>query len=99
MGQASGMSAEGIMGKHRSLAITNGRVLLPTEEIHAADVLIENGRIEAVGPSLAANAKIDAMGGYVLPGLIDVHTHGIRTVNLQDGTLEEYASIEAAFGT
>jgi N-acetylglucosamine-6-phosphate deacetylase len=86
------------MGQHKALAIRNGNVLLPTEEIQASDVLIEKGQIQQVGPSFTADAQIDAMGGYVLPGLIDVHTHGIRTVNLQDGTLQEYASIEASFG-
>lgn len=87
------------MGQHRRLAITNGRILLPTEKIQAGDVLIENGRIKEVGPSVTADEQIDAMGGYVVPGLIDVHTHGIRTVNLQDGSLQEYARIEAEFGT
>jgi N-acetylglucosamine-6-phosphate deacetylase len=74
-------------------------VLLPTEDLRSSDVLIENGRIQEVGPSLASDVQIDAMGGYVLPGLIDVHTHGIGTVNLQDGALSEYARIEASFGT
>jgi N-acetylglucosamine-6-phosphate deacetylase len=87
------------MGEAENLVIKNGNVLLPTEEVLAAEVLIQDGQIEAVGPSLAADVQIDAMGGYVLPGLIDVHTHGIRTVNLQDGSLQEYASIEAGFGT
>ena len=86
------------MGQHEALTIRNGNVLLPTEEIQASDVLIEKGRIQQVGPSFTADVQIDAMGGYVLPGLIDVHTHGIRTVNLQDGALQEYASIEASFG-
>ena len=87
------------MGQPNTLVITNGNVLLPTGEVNTGHVLIEDGRIERVGPSLTADAQIDAMGGYVVPGLIDLHTHGIRKVNLQDGSLEEYASIEAAFGT
>jgi N-acetylglucosamine-6-phosphate deacetylase len=87
-----------VMGQAQSVVIKNGKVLLPTEEILAGDVLIENGQIEATGPSLTGDVQLDAQGGYVLPGLIDLHTHGIRTINLQDGTLEEYASIEAEFG-
>jgi N-acetylglucosamine-6-phosphate deacetylase len=87
------------MGQDRALVIKNGKVLLPTEELRSSDVLIEKGRILEVGPSLTSEVQIDAMGGYVLPGLIDVHTHGIRTVNLQTGALSEYASIEATFGT
>ena len=87
------------MGQARSVVIKNGRVLLPSEQIQTGDVLIENGRIQEVGPSLAAELEIDAAGGYVVPGLIDVHTHGIRTVNLEAGTLSEYARVEAAFGS
>ncbi len=43
-----------------------------------ADVLITNGRIEAVGPGLSAPAGarvIEANGRWVTPGLIDVHSH------------------------
>ncbi len=48
------------------------------EELAGADVLIEGGRIAAVGEGLAAPAGaevIDAAGRWVTPGLIDVHSH------------------------
>ena len=43
-----------------------------------ADVLIDGGKIIAVGPKLEAPAGaevIDAGGCYVMPGGIDPHTH------------------------
>jgi imidazolonepropionase-like amidohydrolase len=46
--------------------------------LDAADVLIVDGRIQAVGASLAApdGARvIDAKGRWVTPGIIDIHSH------------------------
>ncbi|RKR03032.1 amidohydrolase [Maricaulis maris] len=47
-------------------------------EIENGDVLIENGRIAAVGTGLEAPegaTVIDATGRYVTPGVIDIHSH------------------------
>ena len=48
----------------------------------AADILIEDGAIVAVGPSLdAGNAEqIDGAGMIALPGIIDAHTCLWQTV-------------------
>src|SRR4249920_2994465 len=57
--------------------ITGGTVVTAADTC-VADVAIENGRVVALGSSLAReNAKrlIDASGKYVFPGGIDVHTH------------------------
>ena len=48
------------------------------DELAGADVLIEGGRIAAVGEGLAAPAGaevVEAAGRWVTPGLIDVHSH------------------------
>ena len=47
-------------------------------EIENGDVLIENGRISAVGTGLEAPdgaTVIDATGRYVTPGVVDIHSH------------------------
>jgi dihydropyrimidinase len=56
--------------------IHNGRAALP-DRLLDADVLVEDGRIAAVGRlgDAAAERVIDASGCYVLPGLMDFHTH------------------------
>ena len=56
--------------------IRNGRAALP-DRVEQADVLVEDGRIAAVGQlgDAAADRVIDASGCYVLPGMIDFHTH------------------------
>src|SRR5438270_13839514 len=57
------------------MLIRNGQVVTPSGEVDA-DVLVEGERIAAVGPRLPpADEEIDASGLYVLPGVIDPHTH------------------------
>lgn len=60
------------------LAICGGTVLTPDERLEGGVVLIENGRIAAVGQDLPVPADaeiIDAGGGFVVPGLIEPHCH------------------------
>jgi len=48
------------------------------------DVLVRNGKIAAVGPSLSANnvLEIDGTGKHLTPGIIDEHTHiGLFGIN------------------
>jgi imidazolonepropionase-like amidohydrolase len=66
-------------GSGAPILIRNATVLTGTgTRIDGGDVLIESGRIAAVGSELAAPAGaqvIDAKGRWVTPGLIDVHSH------------------------
>lgn len=60
------------------LLLKNGRVIDPASEMDSiADVLVENGRIAAIGENLtAADAElVDCTGKVVTPGLIDMHVH------------------------
>jgi dihydropyrimidinase len=56
--------------------VRNGRAALP-DRIQDADILVQDGRIAAVGRlgDAQADRVIDATGCYVLPGLMDFHTH------------------------
>jgi dihydroorotase len=61
-----------------SVIIRHGRVIDPGRINGPADVLIDNGKIAAVGPGLKAPAGatvIDATGKWVLPGFVDLHVH------------------------
>ncbi len=79
--------------------IRNARALHPNGEIVPADVALRGRHIVEVGATLQGDVTLDAEGGYLLPGLIDLHTHGIRTQTILTGSLEEYARIEAERGT
>lgn len=69
-----------------SMLIKNGTVLTITKGImNETDVLIEDGKISKIGKNLKAPADIkivDATGQFVMPGIIDAHSHiGIDVVN------------------
>jgi len=56
--------------------LTGGRVFDPRSgALSAADVVIENGRIGAVGPGLDGDESVDLSDRVLLPGLFDCHTH------------------------
>ncbi len=61
-----------------TILIKGGTVVDPGRVHGPSDVLIENGKIAAVGPKLKAPADakvLDATGKVVLPGFIDLHVH------------------------
>lgn len=62
-----------------SVLIKNGTVLTVTNgTLEQTDVLIRDGKISKIGKGLSApnGAKtIDASGMYVMPGIIDAHSH------------------------
>jgi dihydroorotase len=57
-----------------SLAIRNGRVLTPDGMVET-DVAIINGRVSSLGGAIDAEETIDAAGGWVGPGFVDLHVH------------------------
>lgn len=60
----------------RKLLIKGGQVVF-SDEVKAADILIENGKIVKIGKNLKADGAeiFDAAGLTVFPGLIDMHVH------------------------
>lgn len=81
-----------------SLCIRGGTVLTAAGDLVATDLSIEGNRIRGIGAGSGAAETIDADGCFVLPGLVDLHTHGIRRLAVSEGSLAEYAGIEAEHG-
>lgn len=82
-----------------TFVIKNGNLLLPDGQLRPGDILVERELIKDVGGIQAGDTEIDVAGAYVLPGLIDLHTHGLGRENAGFGSLAELAKIEASFGT
>lgn len=81
------------------MIIKNGLIFQENGTFEKGDVYIKNGVIEAVG--LYKNVEesleliIDATDMYVLPGLIDIHSHGAVGFDFSDGDMEGLEQILA----
>ena len=77
--------------------IKNAYIISPGVEIKGGSVLIENGKFSAVfppdAPVPAAEETLDAGGKMLMPGFIDIHSHGAGGGDTCDGTLEALNTI------
>ncbi len=74
-----------------TLLIQNGTLILPDRLIANGSVLCERGKITALGQKVRAPKTasiIDARGGYISPGFIDIHVHGGAGADFMDGTTD-----------
>ena len=85
----------------KEYAVLNGTVVLP-------DRLLEDGMVRWKGSSIISVGKrrrlpksveqIDADGGYISPGFIDIHVHGGAGADFMDGTPEAVRTACEAHG-
>ena len=76
-----------------TMLIKNGRLLTETG-FEITDILIEDGKIAAIGSEISTDAEqiIDAKGKLVAPGFVDLHVHlrepgGEKKETIASGTL------------
>ena len=79
----------------------NGVVVLPDRLLPHGAVLTDGEKILAVyaepcGQLPADMERVDAEGGYILPGFIDLHLHGGGGYDFMDGTKEAMRGIAKA---
>ena len=70
------------------MIIKNGIVFQEDGSFLKKDLYIEKGRIIEDPVQLTDNCEVDASGLYVLPGLIDIHSHGAMGYDFSDGNTE-----------
>ena len=61
-------------------------------------IIIENGKIAEIAEN-RRDGTIDAGGNRVIPGLIDVHSHGYKGLDTMDANFEDMCRIYAENGT
>jgi dihydroorotase len=79
-----------------TIVLKGGRVIDVTGE-RAADVVIDDGRIAAVGADLSGDRTIDAGGCVVSTGFVDLHTH-LRQPGQEEAETIETGARAAALG-
>src|SRR5262245_40397424 len=78
------------------LVLHNGTAILSDRLLDDAVVVVENGRIAAIGGAAAKPQEadsIDLAGGYLAPGFIDLHVHGGSGADFMDGTPEAFTTV------
>lgn len=84
-----------------NIKIINGVLYQPDYQFHTGSLEINGESISAVHtvPSTDTSTPftqiLDAAGGYVIPGLIDIHFHGCAGADFCDGTKSTLAKIAA----
>ncbi len=88
------------MSKHSAPTLLRGRVVTTAEVVSDGLVVIHDGLIAWVGPVEAAAAagwsdlpEADARPLTVLPGLVDIHTHGGGSASYPDATTPDEALV------
>lgn len=70
------------------MIIKNGMVFTEDKTFVTKDLYIEDGKIVEYLNQVSDLSEVDAKGLYVLPGLIDIHSHGAVGYDCSDGDME-----------
>ena len=78
--------------------VLRGNLILPDRVLEGGVVVVADGVIQAVGEDEGRyRVTADYGDGYVAPGFIDIHTHGIAGADTMDATPEALALMAARF--
>ena len=65
------------------MIIKNAKVYRTNEKVFkACDVMIQDGRFKQIGENINGENIIDCGGKYMVPGFVDIHTHGAIGIDM-----------------
>ncbi|MGA8026907.1 MAG: amidohydrolase [Bryobacteraceae bacterium] len=89
--------AAAISSEAQTTLIRNATILTVTKgTLENGSVLIENGKIAAIGKDVSAPANatvVDATGKYLMPGIIDCHSHTAIEGGVNEGTVSDSSMV------
>lgn len=79
--------------------IRNAAVVLP-DGLRRVDIGMRDGKIERIGEALDGyQTQIDAFGLTVIPGMIDLHTHGAAGIDVNNASAADFEKISGFYAS
>ncbi len=82
----------------RQIYFSGGSLILPNRIVAEGALLVERGKIVAAGRAAqiicpAGAERVEAGGGFIGPGYVDLHVHGGAGADFMDGTVEAWQTV------
>src|SRR6266446_493165 len=78
-----------------TMILTNARLIFPDGIRDGLEVVVHDGKIDAIRPAARARGKdvVDLAGNYLAPGFVDLHVHGALGRDTMEGLAEAFRAI------
>jgi len=77
------------------MILTNARLIFPDGIRDGLEVVVHDGKIDAIRPPARARGKdvVDLAGNYLAPGFVDLHVHGALGRDTMEASAEAFRAI------